>query len=227
MRQFIIDKVLKENSLIPFFTTLQKADPTIHTKFLEILNEMQPPNGWDTSAELGLFLTKINQKGASEIMIENQEKIDLERLEYFVEFGSTQFDDTLMGMDDLYKLFKKLLSRDRLLIKKRLHQWGNSKNKIRRIIKLHPKKEQILLLDHIHIDLASYLTTLDQLMADEFNSTLPMALGLEHWEGLIAYNFGYWSSKNLIIYSLRDLIQMFIAQLLKQLSISKEDFNVL
>ena len=62
-------------------------------------------------------------------------------------------------------------------------------------------------------------------MADEFNSTLPMALGLEHWEGLIAYNFGYWSSKNLIIYSLRDLIQMFIAQLLKQLSISKEDFN--
>ena len=146
MRQFIIDKALKENSLISFFTTLQDADPTIYTNFLNILNEMQPPNGWDTSAELGLFLTKINQKGASEIMIENQEKIDLERLEYFVEFGSTQFEDTLMGMDDLYKLFKKLLSRDRLLIKKRLHQWGNSKNKIRRIIKLHPKKEQILLL---------------------------------------------------------------------------------
>ena len=225
MRQFIIDKVLKENSLISFFATLKKADPTIYTKFLEILNEMQPQNGWDTNAELGQFLTKIHQKGALEITIENQEKIDLERLEYFVEFGSTQFDDTLMGMDDLYKLFKKLLSRDRLLIKKRLHQWGNSKNKIRRIIKLHPKKEQILLLDHIHFDLASYLTTLDQLMADEFNSTLPMALGLEHWEGLIAYNFGYWSSKNLIIYSLRDLIQMFIAQLLKQLGISKEDFN--
>ena len=67
MRQFIIDKVLKENSLISFFATLQKADPTIYTKFLEILNEMQPQNGWDTNAELGQFLTKIHQKGALEI----------------------------------------------------------------------------------------------------------------------------------------------------------------
>ena len=225
IRQFIIDKALKENLLISFFTTLQKTDQTIFTTFLRLLNEMQPPNGWDTTAELGQFLTKINQKGALEIIIENQDKIDLERLEYFVEFGSTQFDDTLLGMDDLYKLFKKLLSRDRLLIKKRLHQWGNSKNKIKRIIKLHPQKEQILLLDNIHIDLASYLTTLDQLMADEFNTTLPIALGLEHFEGLIAYNFGYWSSKNMIVYSLRDLIQMFVAQLLKQLRISKEDLN--
>ena len=224
-RQYIIGKALKENTLIPFSSTLQKEDKPIYNAFIKKLIEMQSSNDWDTSSELGQFLNKIQQKEALEDVIENQEKIDLERLEYYVEFGSTQFDDILLGIDDLYKLFKKLLRRDRLLIKKRLHQWGNSKNKIRKIIKLHPQEDQVLLLDHIHIELSSYLTALDQLMVDEFNTTLPMALGLENWEGLIAYNFGYWSSKNLIMYSLKDLIQLFVNQLLKQLRVSKEDLT--
>tara|TARA_B100001059_G_scaffold100683_1_gene100431 strand:+ start:89469 stop:95588 length:6120 start_codon:yes stop_codon:yes gene_type:complete len=224
-RQYIIGKALKENTLIPFSSTLQKEDKPIYNAFIKKLIEMQSSNDWDTSSELGQFLNKIQQKEALEGVIENQEKIDLERLEYYVEFGSTQFDDILLGIDDLYKLFKKLLRRDRLLIKKRLHQWGNSKNKIRKIIKLHPQEDQVLLLDHIHIELSSYLTALDQLMVDEFNTTLPMALGLENWEGLIAYNFGYWSSKNLIMYSLKDLIQLFVNQLLKQLRVSKEDLT--
>ena len=224
-RKYIIGKALKENTLIPFSSTLQKEDKPIYTAFIKKLIEMQSSNDWDTSSELGQFLNKIQQKEALGGLIKNQEKIDLERLEYYVEFGSTPFDDILLGIDDLYKLFKKLLRRDRLLIKKRLHQWGNSKNKIRKIIRLHPQEDQVLLLDHIHIELSSYLIALDQLMVDKYNTTLPMALGLENWEGLIAYNFGYWSSKNLVMYSLKDLIQMFVHQLLKQLRVSKEDLT--
>ena len=223
LRQFIIGKAFKENTFITFSSNLQKEDKPIYILFIKKLIDMQSPNDWDPSSELGQFLNKIEQKEAFEEVIVSQEKIDSERLEYYVEFGSTQFDDVLLGIDDLYQLFKKLLKRDRLLIKKRLHQWGNSKNKIRRIIKFHPKEDQILLLDHIHIELSSYLSALDQIMVDEFNTSLPMALGLENWEGLIAYNFGYWSSKNLIMYSLKDLIQMFVHQLLKQLRVSKED----
>jgi hypothetical protein len=51
-----------------------------------------------------------------------------------------------------------------------------------------------------------------------------MSLVLDHWEGVIIYSFGYWSSKNLILYSLKDLIQMFLTQIFNQLGISKEDF---
>ena len=101
---------------------------------------------------------------------------------------------------------------------------GEFKNKIRRILKLYPENNIKSLFDFIHPDLESFFNALDSVLIKEHKSTLPLALGLEHWEGVIVYSFGYWSSNNLIMYSLKDLIQMFLTQIFKQLSISKDDF---
>ena len=108
------------------------------------------------------------------------ENIDLERSEYYVEFGSTKFDDVLLSLSDLYAIFKRLTDQDQLLIKKRLHQWGNSKNKIRRILKLYPENNIKSLFDFIHPDLESFFNALDSVLIKEHKSTLPLALGLEH-----------------------------------------------
>ena len=177
----------------------------------------------NTTSPISRFLSGINGIDDFNVAL-GSENIDLERSEYYVEFGSTKFDDVLLSLSDLYAIFKRLTDQDQLLIKKRLHQWGNSKNKIRRILKLYPENNIKSLFDFIHPDLESFFNALDSVLIKEHKSTLPLALGLEHWEGVIVYSFGYWSSNNLIMYSLKDLIQMFLTQIFKQLSISKDDF---
>ena len=180
-------------------------------------------NEWKDSLAISKFLSDIDNIDDLTAILAPK-NIDLERSEYYVEFGSSKYDDVLLSRNDLYKIFQRLIDQDELLIKKRLHQWGNSKNKIRRILKLYPENKTKKLFDFIHPDLASFLNFLDSILKKEHNSSLPSALGLELWEGLIVFSFGYWSSKNLILYSLRDLIQMYLSQVFNQLSISKEDF---
>ena len=223
IHQHFIEKGFKEGALKDFFASLHNEDQAFYSSVVKEFLMIKKSDKWDAFSAQAQFLSGIDKIDDLTLSLQPR-NIDLERSEYYVEFGSTKFDDVLLSMSDLYSIFQKLADQDELLIKKRLHQWGNSKNKIRRILKLYPENNIKSLFDFIHPDLASFLDALDSVLIKQHNSSLPMALGLDHWEGVIIYSFGYWSSKNLILYSLKDLIQMFLTQIFNQLGISKEDF---
>ncbi len=220
---YFIYKGFNEGSLRGFFTRLENEDKVLYSNLVNQFLMTKKSGKWDASSALSQFLSGIDKIDDLTHSLQPKQ-IDLERLEYYVEFGSTKFDDVLLRISDMYSIFQKLVDQDELLIKKRLHQWGNSKNKIRRILKLHPENKTKSLFDFIHPDLSSFLDALDSVLIKKHNSSLPMVLGLEHWEGVLIYSFGYWSSKNLILYSLKDFIQMFLTQIFNQLEISKQDF---
>ena len=223
IHQYFIGKAIKEAALKGLFSNLYKEAKSLYSALVSEFLALKKSGNLNTTSPISRFLSGINGIDDFNVAL-GSENIDLERSEYYVEFGSTKFDDVLLSLSDLYAIFKRLTDQDQLLIKKRLHQWGNSKNKIRRILKLYPENNIKSLFDFIHPDLESFFNALDSVLIKEHKSTLPLALGLEHWEGVIVYSFGYWSSNNLIMYSLKDLIQMFLTQIFKQLSISKDDF---
>jgi hypothetical protein len=223
IHEYFVSKGFKPSAIKSFFARLKNEDKALYSTLVIELLAFKKSNEWKDSLAISKFLSDIDNIDDLTAILAPK-NIDLERSEYYVEFGSSKYDDVLLSRNDLYKIFQRLIDQDELLIKKRLHQWGNSKNKIRRILKLYPENKTKKLFDFIHPDLASFLNFLDSILKKEHNSSLPSALGLEHWEGLIVFSFGYWSSKNLILYSLRDLIQMYLSQVFNQLSISKEDF---
>jgi len=223
IHEYFISNGFKSSAIKSFFVSLKNEDKALYSTLVkEFLAFKKSKRGKDSLAISKFLLDIVNIDDFTANL--EPKNIDLERLEYYVEFGSSKYDDVLLSRSSLYDIFQRLIDQEELLIKKRLHQWGNSKNKIRRILKLYPENKTKKLLDFIHPDLATFLDFLDSILKREHNSSLPSALGLEHWEGVIVFSFGYWSSKNLILYSLKDLTQMYLSQIFNQLSISKEDF---
>lgn len=223
IHQFFISDGFKSRSIKSFFSSVQREDQSFYSSLVKEFLVFKKSEAWNASLAIGNFLSEIDTIDDLTLNLESK-NIDLERLEYYVEFGSSKYDGVLLRMSDLYSIFQRLIEQDELLMKKRLHQWGNSKNKIRRILKLFPADQIKSLLNFIHPDLASYLDVLDSILKKEYRSSLPSALALEHWQGVIIFSFGYWSSKNLIMYSLKHLIQMYLSQIFNQLNINKEDF---
>ena len=226
IHEFFIKKTFNEGLMIPLLNALKKEDESFYAILAKEILALKKTNQFESNSSLGNFLLKTDNIDDLSSVI-GYENNDLERLEYYVEFGSTKFDEALLSIDDLYRFLQSFLEKDQLLFKKRLHQWGNSKNKIRRVLKLYPKQNIKSSLTLIHPELVSSLKALDSVLIEEYKSSLPLALGLEHWEGVIIYTFGYWSSKSIILDTLKELLQMFIVQILKQLSMEKEDLALL
>ncbi len=224
IHQFFIQKAYTKVTLVSFLKRLAKQYKSIFSILSVDILELSKSHLQVDSYQLSQFLSEV--KSLKELSASpDLDYSDLEITEYYVEFGSTKFDEVLLSKNDLFSLFQKLSKKDELLIKKRLHQWGNSKNKIRRILKLYPNNKTRILLRFIHPDLDALLDPLDQILQKKYKTTLPEALSLENWEGVVIYSFGYWSSKNLILYTLKDLIQMFLAQIINQIGVYKEDFT--
>ena len=191
IHEYFVSKGFKPSAIKSFFARLKNEDKALYSTLVIELLAFKKSNEWKDSLAISKFLSDIDNIDDLTAILAPK-NIDLERSEYYVEFGSSKYDDVLLSRNDLYKIFQRLIDQDELWIKKRLHQWGNSKNKIRRILKLYPENKTKKLFDFIHPDLASFLNFLDSILKKEHNSSLPSALGLEHWEGLIVFSFGYW-----------------------------------
>ena len=128
IHQYFIGKAIKEAALKGLFSNLYKEAKSLYSALVSEFLALKKSGNLNTTSPISRFLSGINGIDDFNVAL-GSENIDLERSEYYVEFGSTKFDDVLLSLSDLYAIFKRLTDQDQLLIKKRLHQWGNSKIK--------------------------------------------------------------------------------------------------
>ena len=220
----LIGKEIKKSKIQFFIKKLKNQDINLFNALTKEMKKLEKNNKIEFLPEISLFLSELSSFKINSSDVLNTVSQILDEFEYYIEFGSTKFENKQITLNELYLIFNRLIKEENLLIKKRLQQWGNSKEKIRRIIKLYPDKQKNELFDIIHPDLKNYLLSLDELTNKKYNKSLPFLLSLKNWEELIIYSYGFWNSTNLILENTNELIKLFIKQLLNQLNLVKEDF---
>ena len=224
INEYLIGKGIKKSKIQFFIKKLKNQDIILFNALTKEMKKLEKNNKIEFLPEISLFLSELSGFKINSSDVLNSVSQILDEFEYYIEFGSTKFENKQITLNELYLIFNRLIKEENLLIKKRLHQWGNSKEKIRRIIKLYPDKQKNKLFDIIHPDLKNYLLSLDELTNKKYNKSLPFLLSLKNWEELIIYSYGFWNSTNLILENTNELIKLFIEQLLNQLNLVKEDF---
>ena len=220
----LIEKRIKKSNIQFFMKNLENQDIILFNALTKEIKKLEQKNEIEFSPGISLFISELLDFKINSSIIATKVNQILDKFEYYIEFGSTKFEKNQVTLNELYLIFNRLIKEEKLLMKKRLHQWGNSKEKIRRIIKLYPDKQKNNLFDIIHPDLKNYLLSLNELTEKKYNKTLPFLLGLKNWEELLIYCYGFWNSMNLILENTNELIKLFIEQLLNQLNLAKEDF---
>ena len=224
INEYLIGKGIKKSKIQFFIKKLKNQDIILFNALTKEMKKLEKNNKIEFLPEISLFLSELSSFKINSSDVLNTVSQILDEFEYYIEFGSTKFENKQITLNELYLIFNRLIKEENLLIKKRLQQWGNSKEKIRRIIKLYPDKQKNKLFDIIHPDLKNYLLSLDELTNKKYNKSLPFLLSLKNWEELIIYSYGFWNSTNLILENTNELIKLFIEQLLNQLNLVKEDF---
>ena len=215
---------IKKSSLSFFFKTILKKDKKLYTSLIHEIKNSNEIKKTDNNNLISNFLVQLIESGTNPVFEDESNLDPIELLEYYIEFGSIKNENGEYNLKSICQILETILSENQLLIKKRFHQWGKSKVRVRRVLNLYPINKRTSLLNVIHGKLERTLIVIDELIFKAYKSRLPVNLGFKNWDEVIIYCYGHWSAKNLILHTSKDLIQLFITQVTQSLNINKNTF---